>query len=79
MSIDRIIMESQLEEGAEIYITPACDEDSETLYVLSNESCISEEMRLSEAEKVLERNGFVWCETSGTFKAKASKRLIEGL
>jgi len=78
MSIDRIIMESQLEEGAEIYITPVCNEDSETKYVLSNESCVSVEMRLSEAEKALERNGFVRCEAGNTYKAKASKRLIEG-
>lgn len=78
MNIDQIeAMTAELEDGAEIYITPSVpeDEEQETKYVLSGESSISPEMRLEEAEAFIKSIGGIWCKSTNTYKLK--KRLID--
>ena len=67
------------EEGDELYVTPSStgDENNTCKFVLSGESGVSPEVRLSELEGLAKRYGLVWCESSQTYKMKCTKRLID--
>ena len=76
-NIDKFFQDYQ--EGDELYVTPSStgDENNTCKFVLSGESGISPEVRLSELEQVAQKYGLTWCESSQTYKMKVSKRLID--